>query len=82
MLLVKHVLALQMLNDQHVLRNQCIQKRRLSSVLIWMVEVRLRVLQSVNRQLWGWVGAILLLIVGIPVHGRTVRLVVFSGVVT
>ena len=65
-----------MMNEQSVLRNQRIKKRRAGSVLIWLVEVRLRVLQSVTRQLWRWVGVMLLLIVGVPGHGRTIRLVV------
>ena len=68
-----------MMNEQHVLRNQCIKKRRAGSVLIWLVEVRLRVRQNVTRQLWRWVGAMLLL-VGVPFHGQNYRLVVFSVV--
>jgi len=70
-----------MTNEQHVDRNQCIKKSRASCVLLWLVEVRLRVLQSVIRQLWGWVGVMLLLIVSIPLHLillLLIRLVVFS----
>ena len=70
-----------MMNEQHVLKRKCTKKRRvMGSVLIWLVEVRLQVLQSAIRQLWGWSGAMLLLIVGIPVQIRTGRLVVFSVV--
>ena len=69
-----------MLNEQLVLKRRC-TKKRVSSVLIWMVGIRLRVLPSVNRQQWGWVGAMLLLIT-CPIHRRGIRLVVISKMIS